>query len=126
MCRMHRAMPSTIRSPGRLSSSIAIHARRWMRPVSRELRSRSHFFQPYFARSAACARAITAGSVAILAVASRHGPVTVPRMSHGAMRACDEPRSRFTLPESPAVKTYSVPSTAANHTGVATSAPLPR
>ena len=45
------------------------------------------------------------GSSTILAVVSRHSPLTLPRASHGAIRARDELRRRLTLPESGAVYT---------------------
>ena len=69
---------------------------------------------------------MSAPSLTSRAVASCHGPRSPPRASHGAIRTRDELRNRLTLPASPALTTHSVPPCAANHTGVATSAPLRR
>ena len=109
-----------------LQVSIRIHARLSMRRASRENTSSSRTCHPYFARIAARARAIAAGSVTMRAVASRHSPRMRPRASQGAMPARGERRSRLTLPDSPALNTQRAPSSAANQTGVRTSPPSRR
>jgi hypothetical protein len=62
----------------------------------------------------------------IRATASRDTPVTRPRASQGAIRAREDCRNRLNFPDVLAVKTYSLPSSAVNQTGVFTSAPLRR
>ncbi len=87
------------------ATSISIYARRRARPVRPEKRSATRICQPYFARSAPCARSITAGSVIRRAVAARAAPCTRPRESDGATRAFAVWRKRLTFPESPMVNT---------------------
>jgi len=87
------------------ATSISIYARRRARPVRPEKRSATRICQPYFARSAPCARSIAAGSVIRRAVAARAAPCTRPRESDGATRAFAVWRKRLTFPESPMVNT---------------------
>src|SRR5215468_3463541 len=59
----------------------------------------------------------------IRAVPANSGPVTVPRMVHGAIRICGLLRMRLYLPESLPVITYNLPFSSPNQTGVRTTEP---
>ena len=60
------------------------------------------------------------------AVAANSGPVTFPRIVHGATFTCGLLRMRLALPMSLRVITYSFPSSSPNQTGVGTPTPVLR
>ena len=80
-------------------------------------RSPSPFSQPYFCRSRTCPWAAVVAST-MVASASAHAPVTVPRMVQGARRIRGWRRMRLTFPAFARVETYRTPCSSANQTGV--------
>ena len=60
------------------------------------------------------------------AMAGNSGPVTLPRMVHGATFTSARLRMRLNFAESLRVMKYNLPSASANQRGVATAAPLRR
>ena len=68
-------------------------------------------------------RASDLGESRIQAVASKSGPVTLPRIVQGAIRTRGLVRIGLALPDFGLVNRYSLSSASANHTGVRTGTP---